>query len=377
MPWQEVSAMSLRHEFVTLASEAEANMRELCRRYRISSRTAYKWLFRFRADGVAGLVDRSRRPYHTPGRTPAAVEERVVALRREHPAWGGRKLHARLRALGLSTVPSPSTITAILRRHDMLDPTKSSLHRPWQRFEHAAPNDLWQMDFKGHIPTESGRCHPLTVLDDHSRFSLGLQACVDERGDTVRERLIPIFRRYGLPHRILVDNGPPWGDPGGRPYTRFTVWLLRLSIAVSHGRAFHPQTQGKDERFHRTLVAEVVAGRTFADLTACQSSFDHWRHVYNTERPHEALGLFPPVTRYAVSPRPYPETLPPLAYGTDDLVRKVQDHGVVQFHGRKVKLSKAFKGQSVALRPTPQDGVWQVFFHAHHITTIDERDYPK
>ena len=150
MPWQEVSAMSSRHEFVTLASQAEANVRELCRRYSISSRTAYKWLSRFRADGVTGLADRSRRPNHTPERTPPAVEERVIALRREHPAWGGRKLHARLRALGVSAAPSPSTITAILRRHGMLDPTKSGQHRPWQRFEHAEPNDLWQMDFKGH-----------------------------------------------------------------------------------------------------------------------------------------------------------------------------------------------------------------------------------
>ncbi len=375
MPWQEVSAMSLRHEFVTLASDPLANMRELCRRFDVSSRTGYKWLDRFRDEGVTGLADRSRRPHHTPSRTPPEVEERVVALRRKHPAWGGRKIHARLRALGWSDVPSPST--AIFKRHGLVDLDTSGQHRSWQRFEHAEPNDLWQMDFKGHIPIETGRCHPLTVLDDHSRFSLGLQSCGDERGETVRQRLVPIFQRYGLPRRILTDNGPPWGDPIGGSYTRFTVWLLRLGIAVSHGRPLHPQTQGKDERFHRTLVAEVLAGRTFADLTACQTSFDRWRHVYNQERPHEALGLLPPATRYAVSPRPYPETLPPLAYGPTDITRKAHDHGFVHFHGRRVKLSKAFKGQEVALRPTPKDGVWQVFFHTQHITTVDERDCPK
>jgi len=188
--------------------------------------------------------------------------------------WGGRKLAAWLQAHEHAVVPRPSTISEILRRHGRLQPATSQPHR-WRRFEHAAPNQLWQMDFKGHVPLGqgAGRLHPLTVLDDHSRFAIGLEACANERGATVQQRLIELFRRYGLPDRMLTDNGGPWGVSSQNPhtytsltphtYTSLTAWLLRLGIRISHGRACHPQTQGKDERFHRTLKAELLQGPPF------------------------------------------------------------------------------------------------------------------
>ena len=236
-------------------------MRELCRRFGISPTTGYKWLERFRVGGEAGLSDRPRRPQHSPGRTGSEIEEMVLKVRDTHPAWGGRKLRAWLSARGHELLPSPSTITAILRRHGRIDPSEGAKHRAWQRFEHLEPNQLWQMDFKGHFAMLEGRCHPLTVLDDHSRFSLGLEACGDERTQTVQQRLTRIFRRYGLPERMVMDNGAPWGHDADHHHTPLTVWLLRLGISVSHGRPYHPQTQGKDERFHRTLKAEVFAWR--------------------------------------------------------------------------------------------------------------------
>lgn len=373
MPWREVSAMSLRQEFVTLVTQEEAPVREMCRRFEISPRTAYKWLARYQAEGAPGLADRSRRPLHMPARTSPDGEAAILAVRQQHPAWGGRKIRAWLLAHGAALVPSPSTITTILRRHGQLDPAESTKHRPWQRFEQAAPNQLWQMDFKGHFSTAQGRCHPLTVLDDHSRFALGLEACGDEQGATVQARLTRIFRRYGLPERMVMDNGAPWGDDWEHPYTPLTVWLLRLGIAVSHGRPYHPQTQGKDERFHRTLMAEVVRGRTFQDVAHCQRVFDPWRDLYNLERPHEALGNAPPASRYRVSPRAFPATLPPIAYGPADPVRKVQRGGDLFFHGRVFTVSKAFQNLPVALRPTQEDGVWEVYFLTHRIACIDER----
>jgi transposase InsO family protein len=271
-------------------------------------------------------------------------------------------------------VPSPSTITAILRRHSRIDSAQSVKHTPWQRFEHAEPNQLWQMDFKGHFAMGEGRCHPLTVLDDHSRFALGLAACGDERGKTVQGQLTSIFRRYGLPERMVMDNGGPWGHDGEHPYTPLTVWLLRLGIAVSHGRPYHPQTQGKDERFHRTLKAEVLQGSIFRDLDQCQQVFDRWRGVYNFERPHEALDLAVPSSRYRVSQRPFPEGLPPLEYGPEDQVRKVQAQGIIWMKGREYKVGKAFRGLPVALRPTDADGVWNVFFLTYNIAQIDLRE---
>ncbi|QDV33069.1 IS481 family transposase [Tautonia plasticadhaerens] len=374
MPWNEASLMSLRTEFVALAAAEGANVRELCRRYGISPKTAYKWIARHRAGGADALADRPRRPARSPGRCPEPLEAEVLRLRDAHPAWGGRKLRARLVALGVTDVPAASTITAILRRHGRLDPAAAAAHRPSVRFEHDAPNRLRQMDFKGHFATACGRCHPLTVLDDHSRFALALEACGDERATTVRGHLTDLFRRYGLPERVLCDNGPPWGTAGlGQRYTALAVWLLRLGVGVGHGRPAHPQTQGKDERFHRTLKAEVIGRRAFADLADCQRRFDPWRAVYNHERPHEALGLVVPASRDRPSPRPFPEALPEWEYGPGDAVRKVARDGAISFRGRPVDLGKAFGGERVAVRPTAEDGVYGVYLGVHRVAQADLR----
>jgi transposase InsO family protein len=375
MPWQEVSIMALRREFVMLAAGDGIAVRELSRRFGISPPTAYKWLGRYATEGVEGLANRSRRPQRSPNRTATEMEEMVLAVRDAHPAWGGRKIRRWLLDRGRDTVPSASTITAILRRHDRLDPDVSASHHPWQRFEHPEPNQLWQMDFKGHFPLGHGRCHPLTVLDDHSRFALGLHACGDERGETVQQHLTTLFRHNGLPDRILMDNGPPWGHDADHPYTPLTVWLLRLGVDVTHGRPYHPQTQGKDERFHQTLKAEVLQGRRFSDLPDAQRAFDAWRPLYNFERPHEALGMATPGSRYRPSPRFFPETLPPIEYGPSDHVRMVQAGGEISWHNRALKVGNAFRGYPVALRPTLTDGVWDVFFCTHQIITLDLRDY--
>jgi transposase InsO family protein len=302
------------------------------------------------------------------------MEARVLALRDEHPAWGGRKLQAVLVQRGIEEVPSASTITEILRRHGRLDAAESAKHQAFTRFEHATPNDLWQMDFKGHFGLEDhSRCHPLTVLDDHSRFNLGLRACSNEQGATVRDELTALFRRYGLPRRMLMDNGSPWGDDGENPYTPLTVWLLRLNIGVSHGRPYHPQTQGKEERFHRTLQAELLSRSRFRTLADCQGQFDPWREIYNQQRPHEALGMRPPASCYRVSERTFPETLPPLEYAPNCQVRKVQQDGEFSFRGRKIRISRAFEGYPIGLRPTMDDSRWEVAFGYRVLGQIDLR----
>jgi transposase InsO family protein len=330
--------MSDREEFCRLSAAPGSNVRELCRRWRISLSTGYKWLGRYRLSGMAGLADRSRRPLHSPRRSVAAIEAAVLALRRQHPAWGGRKLHRVLEMDGSGTAPAASAITEILRRHGLLDGPGAGEGRDWVRFEHATPNDLWQMDFKGHVAMTSGRCHPLTVLDDHSRFALGIAACADERTETVRARLEQMFRRYGLPRRMLTDNGSPWGT-AGEPmgYTPLSVWLLDLGVAVSHGRPYHPQTQGKDERFHRSLKAEVLANAPLVDLPQAQRAFDRWREVYNTRRPHEALAMATPASRCSMSPRTLPETIRPPDYPSQAIVRTVDKHGQITLNQRIIQ----------------------------------------
>lgn len=371
--------MSLRLAFVAQASQPGVNLSALCAQFGISRPTGYKWLARFQQTGVAGLAEQSRRPATCPTRTAAALERHVLQVRAQHPAWGGRKLRARVQTLAPDQpVPAASTITMILRRHGLLAAVDADAHRPLRRFTHPAPNDLWQMDFKGPLPLTAAsawcqRCHPLTVLDDHSRFALGLLACANEQHATVQAALTTLFRTYGLPRHILCDNGAPWGSAGGpTPWTRLSVWLARLGITVRHGRPRHPQTQGKDERFHRTLRAEALT-QPLHDLAHAQAVFDTWRQVYNAERPHEALGLSVPARHYVPSVRAFPETLPPLAYDASWSVRAVQQGGWISWQGHPYQVGGAFVGQPVAVAPTDAAGLLAVYFADHWIASLDTR----
>lgn len=385
MPWKVQSPMSIRQEFIVFASQADANIAALCRRYGVARKTAYKWLARFRAAGssgdaaVAALADRSRRPTSSPTRTANDVEQLVVSLRQQHPAWGARKLKRRLADQGHVGLPARSTINGILGRHGLIDPATSQQHAPHQRFQRERPNELWQIDFKGHFATSAGgRCHPLTALDDCSRFNVLLRACDNERLETVQAALTDTMRRYGMPEAILADNGPPWGDGGGGQdggnWTALGLWLIRRGVRVLHGRPYHPQTQGKEERFHRTLKAEAIGSRCFRDTAECQQVFDAWREVYNLQRPHEALGLATPATRYMpATTRPFVETPPPIEYGPTDQVRKVCAAGRICFKGGDYRIGKAFIGERVALRPTTTDGLMEIYYSHQRVAEIDLR----
>lgn len=369
MPWREVSVMNERREFVRLAMREGVNFRELCRGFEIHPDTGYKWLGRWHSGEE--LADRSRRPHTSPGRTERALEERILMIRDAHAAWGARKIARCLANEGLPC-PAVSTVHEILRRHGRIVAPPGG-PAAWRRFEKPAPNLLWQMDFKGWVAlADDSRCHPLTVIDDHSRYDLCLAACPNEQGRTVQEQLTHTFRRYGLPEAFFVDNGGPWGDSGGERFTRLGVWLLKLGVAVLHSRPYHPQSRGKNERFHRTLKAEVFALRRFRDLADVQRAFDAWRMVYNLERPHGALDLDVPASRYRPSARSMPDRLPAVDYDEHEIVRTVPGtKDYIQFKGRPWKVPQAFRGERVAVRPLTTDGWYGVFFGAYQVATID------
>ena len=371
MPWQKVSLMDQRREFVALASVEGANRRELCRRFRISPQTGYKWLLRSQQSDLA-LEDGSRRPHSNPLRCADAMEALVLAVRDAHPAWGARKIECCLARDGHEP-PAVSTIHAILRRHGRVTPPAGKPGQPWQRFEKDEPNLMWQMDFKGHMPLDGGGdCHPLTVIDDHSRYAVGLKACANEQTNTVQDALIQSFRCYGLPQTILADNGSPWGDSAYRGWTRLGVWLLKLGVGLRHGRPYHPQTHGKNERFNRTLKAEVFALRSFRKLSDVQRALDDWRIVYNLERPHQALGQEVPASRYRPSPKPMPEKLPMVEYDEGEILRTVpRSKDYISFKGRLWKVPQAFRGERLAIRQTAKDGTFAICFGAHQIAQID------
>lgn len=375
MPWQNRTTMSLKLEFVKLADQEESNMSALCRRFSISRPTGYKWLERYREEGAAGLEERSRRPDHSPNKTPDQVQQAVLEVRRNHPTWGGRKIRGRLlqrvKTGGLSCevheVPARSTCQAIVKRNGLVNPELEGGHTSFEQFEKDQPNELWQMDFKGHFSLTGGEeCHPLTIVDDHSRFALAVEACPNERYETVKGRLEAVFRRYGLPRRILCDNSLPWGVPTsestGRPlYTKLNAWLFRLGIDVVHGQPYHPQTQGKCERFHRSLQEEVLDYGSRKDLPECQNDFDRWRTVYNQKRPHESLPaengeMDVPSNQYQISGRPFPEPLPEIIYPSAKHVRTVSAGGQIWFAGDRFYVGEAFDGHPVALRSeTPEE----------------------
>lgn len=371
MPFRGMSIVEQREAFVRQALEEGSNVRALCRAYGISPTTGYRWLERYRASGVGGLGDRSRRPRRSPTTTPEDVVKAVIEVRREHPCWGGRTIHHVLRRRGVAPLPHANTITGILHRHGLIGTEESAKRRAFVRFERAEPNELWQMDFKGHFALAAGRCHPLTVVDDHSRYAVTLVACPNERRQGVQTALRETFARHGLPEEILIDNGPPWGTDFDHRHTKLTAWLMRLGIVPTHGRPYHPQTRGKSERFNGTLAREVIDGRVFADLGEAQAHFDAWRHVYNHERPHQAIGNEPPASRYRPSPRPLPAELPPMAYDADCLVRWVQKDGRISLDNRNVFVSNAFAGDPVGLKPTARDGVFEVLYCRFLVGRLD------
>ena len=374
--WKESDRVSLRMEFVRLASGEDANIAQLCGRFGIARKTGYKWLKRWDEQGDDGLVDQSRRPRRSPGKTTEAVEQEVLKVRQSHPTWGGRKIHKVLKRGGMCSPPSPSTITSILHRHGCISQEQSSKHQAYGSFERCSPNDLWQVDFKGEFPLSGGRnCYPLTILDDHSRYSLGIAACGNQRRRTVQQQFRRVFGRYGIPRAIYVDNGNPWGtkDQGFR-HTRFTAWLLRHDVKVIHGRPYYPQGRGKLERFHRTLKLELLQGRQFTSLGEAQTHFDAWREIYNQERPHESLEMEVPMSRYRASERCFKEETSAYEYSDRFQVRRTGRYGQFGFGGHTYRVSEAFCHESIGLSPTKNDGIWDVYFCRFRIGELNERE---
>ena len=383
MPFKELSIMSQRIEFCMLASKSGSNISDLCQRFNITRRTGYKWLHRYIDEGLIGLEDKSRRPENFPNQTSEDIDKYIVGLRKNDPEWGAKKLHKIIynhKEQGIytySTVPIKNTITKILKRNGLIPPNRSKQSKGFERFEYDYPNELWQMDYKGYFSLlNKAICHPLTITDDHSRYNICLKACENQKEITVRQSLINVFRKYGLPYKILTDNGSPWGTAGSestdriRSYTTLEKWLIQLNIKLIHGRPYHPQTQGKEERFHRTLKQELINYEQFYDHVHCQKRFDLWREKYNCVRPHEALDFKVPAEVYTPSNKAYTEKSATYEYNLSDIKRKVQDKGVISFKNREIKVGKAFRYETVALRESQKNNTFEIYFCNQLLRTV-------
>lgn len=353
MPWKEETVEKQRTNFIVLANEEGCNFSALCRQFNITRRTGYKWLERYQQG--KNLGDQSRAPYFRPRQTPPDIEDLILSVRINHPTWGPRKILRHLADKGNDRLPVPSTVASILKRNGFVSPEQSACHTPFKRFERDAPNDLWQMDFKGHFAMMDGnRCHPLTIKDDHSRNLLCLDAYDNEQWTSVKGSLERVFMEYGLPNSILCDNGAPWGN-NKQGYTLFELWMMQMDILPIHGRPLHPQTQGKEERFHRTLNEDVLKRIPIRDLTHAQEVFDAYRVEFNTERPHGALGLDVPAKHYKRSNKSMPEILQEPEYDAGKTLRKVNYNGYISVQKHRYYLSETFIDKYIELIPVEEN----------------------
>lgn len=344
MPWSTATVSELRTALAHAVRTAGRPVAAAARDFGITRKTAYKWLARH--DAGQPLADRPRTPARSPHRTPDDLEAAVLAVR-DRFGWGPRKIVAYLRN-NHRPAPPARTAAAILRRHHRIAPRPAPGPAEPQRFERPEPNQLWQLDFKGWVEVGRQRVHPLTVLDDHSRFLLALRCCPDQTYARTWDVLWGVFGEYGLPEQLLCDNA--FGTHG-RPapgLSWFEARLIRLGVRPVHGRPYHPQTQGKVERLHGTLEREVYPRLPRDDLSSFQGGLDRWRQaVYNPTRPHEALGDQPPLTRWRPSPRPRPPVLPPVEYPAGSTLRRVASSGEVRWGGAKLLAGHGLVGEYV------------------------------
>ena len=345
MPWGTTTVSELRTAFVHAVRTAGRSVTRAAKDFNISRKTAYKWLARF--DQQRPVADSSRRPHHSPARTPDDLEAAVLAVR-DRFGWGPRKIAAYLTNADQPTPPA-RTVAAILRRHNRIAP-RSAPEGAALRFERSEPNQLWQVDFKGYVEVARRKVYPLTVLDDHSRFLLALRCGEDVTMARAWNVLWDVFGEYGLPEAILCDNA--FGSCG-LGVSWFEARLMRLGIRAAHGRPHHPQTQGKVERLHGTLEAEVFPRLNRGDRVAFESGLERWRcAVYNAVRPHEALGDVAPVCRWRVSTRARPGRLPAVEYPSGSVLRRASSGGVIRWRGARLLAGNGVVGEWVRIEQT-------------------------
>lgn len=372
MPWEKKTVEKSRMEFVSEVMRREDSISEICRKYGITRKTGYKWIERFQSG--ESLDNKSHVPFHTPHKTPQAMEEIILQLRDEHPSWGGRKLKRRLEDLGYTDLPAVSTICEILKRTNRIDPEESEKHTPFIRFEYPNPNDLWQMDYKGYFNMLDGnRCNPLTITDDHSRFNLCLDAKENQNTEVTKSSLERVFSEYGLPEKILCDNGPPWRDSKGG-YTLLEMWFMQLGILPVHGRPCHPQTQGKEERFHKTMIDEILKFTVIRDIHHAKEVFEPWRYEYNYERPHGSLAMDTPSKHYCKSKRLYtPQMIKEPEYGSGINLRKINCKGYLSIRRKRYYFSETFIGKTIELKER-ENHLTDVLYGNFNIAIIDLRE---
>ena len=349
MRWGVKDVVGQRIGFVIRAASGKERISDLCREFQISRPTGYLWLGRYRAGGesLAAVKEQSRRPRTSPKRTVTSIEQQVIRIR-EQEGWGAKAIqHVLGRDQGIFV--GRMTVHRILERHGLI--REENRHEPAvKRFQREKPNELWQMDFKGQFPMGEGQCYPLSVLDDHSRYLIGLQALDGPKAEGVHETLVDCFISHGVPDAMLMDHGTPWwSTSNGHGLTWLSVKLLKQGIHLYYSGIRHPQTQGKVEKFHDTLRRAIEhRNRWHEELTGWRHEFSDYRHVYNDQRPHEALKMDTPAQHYRTGERRYQPGGQTWNYPPGAVLRKLNTQGQL-YCGRYLFVSEALAGETVRL----------------------------
>jgi putative transposase len=357
--------MKERLQMVSLYETGKYTVTELAEYFKVSRKTAYKWLGRFANEGASGLRERSRAPHRRPRATPDEVVVAVVKAKQAHPTWGPAKLmpHPEEAPEIAKAWPAVSTRGRILGMHGLVTRRKCRRRTsPWfQPFLGVdRPNNVWCADFKGWIRTGDGtRCDPLTISDACTRMLFCCEILTKPDYAHVRPVFERVFREYGLPLAIRTDNGPPFASVSAGGLSSLSVWWMKLGIMPERIKPGHPEQNGRHERIHRTLKQEVMKPPA-ANPQAQQERCNQFLTVYNTVRPHEALGQVPPASLYMPSPRQYPELIGDIEYPPLIEVRRVRSNGQIKWHGELVFVSEALIGELVGITED-KDG-WLVSF---------------
>ncbi len=378
MPWNETNVTEQKRQFIAAveANEEEESFASICQRFGISRETGYQLLQRHGEGGATAFEPRSRRPLHSPQAITGPIEKLILQTRAAHSTWGARKLLAFLQRDHPRTIfPVASSIGDLLRRHGLTHPRKPSRGHfapHTQPLAHSiAPNDLWCVDFKGWFRTLDGaRCNPLTMTDATTRMLLRCNHVAKGTLNDVKPVFEAAFREYGMPLGIRSDNGPPFASIGIAGLSRLSIWWIRLGIWPERIEPGCPEQNGRHERMHRTLKAEVAANPE-PNVRLQQRAFDRFKLEYNTIRPHEALGQCPPADFYTASTRSFPRAVPQISYPSEALVRSVRPNGQIKHRGGTHFLGEALAGENVALWEI--DGGWDVYFGMIHLARFDAR----
>lgn len=347
MPWDNKTLVEQRWLMLQRFFKEKAPVTKIAREFGVSRKIFYKFKHRFEVEGITGLEDRSRAPHQRPRKIPPTVEEVIVELRTQHPDLGPVRLQAELENLGIKP-PSHQGIQNVLVRHH-LNGWNAPEKREYRRFERSEPNELWQMDAKGFfIIQDWGKVFPLNVLDDYSRFSTASRLLPFERTDYILGTLEKAFAIYGKPQYLMTDNGSWFVNKDGA-LTRVQIFLLDHGIIHIPTGVRRPTTIGKVERFHRTLNQELIKKFRFKDIQDAQEAFDAYRYYYNYQRPHQALGNLPPISRYKFVQRQFPEPPVPIFYPQGSLLRKVRGNGCIHFNGNDIFISHVLVGKTMRI----------------------------